>query len=844
MISVVLPTYNRCALTLRAVKSVLEQTVAEPLECVVVDDASTDGTAQALLALNDERIRVIRLSQRSGACAARNRGVQEARGEWLAFQDSDDVFHPEKLARQLSFLRQIGADVAVCGMERVCAGQTEVFPPAASPERLTPALLLRENLASTQCLLGRTEAFRAVPFDPTMPRLQDWELMLRLSARYDVRLCPEPLVTVYVQPDSLSNQPEKYARALRRIYLLHASAIEAAGLAPLWVERLTQAALRCGQEPWPEELNMHAPKCVATSKDLFAPGAVLLVIPGLGEGMPSATGYAAFTLDASRVSNACRYLPPQLLPELVRSAASVQVWRGKEPKHPGVSTTLEERLCAALPALTAAFSAAELWTLFCPVIGMEALVAALADCQLGQETVWAKAAAGQLPVCRGGEIRRVGVYYHRLHGGGVQRVAAALCRLWAGMGLQVTLLTAEAPSPEDEPLPDTVRRRVIPAFSPADGPQRSARIHALAEAARDLDLLVDHAWADPMLLWDLLAVKSAGCRFLPYTHSVFTMPLLQAGVEDRFTSLPPSYALADGVVTLSAADACYWKHACGRVYTVCNPLVDTPESVAENSLSGRRVLWAGRFSPEKNPMDALAIFQLVARAVPGARMTLMGGGNEQITRQLSDARAAMGLTSVVEMPGFVRESGPYFDQADVFLCTSRYEGFCLTMAEAEARGVPCVTYDLPYLTILQGGGHISVPQGDIPAAARAIIRLLEDMPLRQRLGQEARENVRTRLCPDQAAVWRGIFADIVQPVPPVSTAEDEREMVETLRTHAAMCTRPQATSEVVQTAFVPMPTRGPFRMLRKKAATCLQLLLIEGPSGLKKALRAKKEDNA
>jgi glycosyltransferase involved in cell wall biosynthesis len=107
-ISVVIPTYDRRALLMEAVESVRAQTFAG-WELLVADDGSTDGSADAVEALHDPRIRVLRLPHAGQAAAARNAGVRAARGEWVAFLDSDDVWAPHKLAVQLDLTRAAGA---------------------------------------------------------------------------------------------------------------------------------------------------------------------------------------------------------------------------------------------------------------------------------------------------------------------------------------------------------------------------------------------------------------------------------------------------------------------------------------------------------------------------------------------------------------------------------------------------------------------------------------------------------------------------------------------------------------------------------------------------------------
>ena len=154
MISVVLPAYNRRNTVRKAVESVLNQTERD-IECIVVDDASTDDTAGVLTEISDSRLRIIRLTENSGACHARNVGVQAAKGEYIVFQDSDDCFHPDKLERQLAFLQETGADVVFCGMNRICGQQTEVFPAYVPDKCINRIDLLEANLASTQCIFRK-----------------------------------------------------------------------------------------------------------------------------------------------------------------------------------------------------------------------------------------------------------------------------------------------------------------------------------------------------------------------------------------------------------------------------------------------------------------------------------------------------------------------------------------------------------------------------------------------------------------------------------------------------------------------------------------------------------------
>ncbi|MBQ8200339.1 MAG: glycosyltransferase [Clostridia bacterium] len=855
MISVIIPTYNRCELLLRAAESVLRQTYAD-LECIIVDDASVDGTEAAVRSLTDPRVRYVRQERNAGACAARNRGVDMARGEYVAFQDSDDVWHADKLEKQLALLVATGADVVACGMHRIGAdGTVTIFPVGVPEGQLTLDRLLFENLCSTQCMMGKTEAFRSIRFDEDMPRLQDWDVMLRLTEQCRVYFKPEPLVDVHLQPDSISSQPGKLLTALTRLYGKFHGPITAPERHQLnirwpvdvqWMRSIAGAAELCGEDPWTDELLLKAPAWVYRAGQAGSMGAVVIHPSGVPAAVaPGAThlymNMAAFLPGPGRM-----FLPEPLLGDVL-SGAYGRVTFADAVATVSSAVPAAKTISTGLRALTAWKGRRYAWDVLTGTYGGGQVAQELAALYLLDMPGWARELQGIFQLVSVRPVKRIGVYYHSLRGGGVQRTAAALIRLWAEMGYDVTLVTSSAPTAEDYLLPEGVQRAVVEPFDHTSPEKNRAHVGGLQSAAADLDLLVYHAWADPLILFDLLAVRSTGCRLIVHTHSSFTMPLLEPTMLDRFRALPDVYALADGVVTLSEADECYWRHCNPRVYRTVNPLTFDPAETPVNALAGQTILWAGRFSPEKRPMDAIVVLREVRRYVPDAKLILLGGGDAETEAELRRCADANGLMEQVEMPGFCQDTMPFYARADVFLCTSAYEGFCLTMAEAQTCGIPCVTYDMPGLTVLQGGGHVSVPQGDVKAAAKAIVRLLADGPYRRAMGQAARSNVEKNLNIDQRGLWQRIFAEQAMPVSPAmpvaSSVPDGASavMLQMLREHAAArCTGVLSSDATRQTAFVPMPKKGPLKRLRKKAATFLQVLLIDGPAGIVKVFRDKK----
>jgi len=181
-VSVVIPTYNRRALLVEAVGTVRSQT-QDDFELVIVDDGSTDGTAEALQSLiaGDPRARVIRQSNH-GTAMARNRGVAEARAPWVAFLDSDDLWESEYLASQLCALADDPeADLVVGDVAYVNQGRKadSLF---ADPDFRAPISLDAMCLggwALPSAIVVRTEIARAIGFTNTYRIIEDTEFLLR-----------------------------------------------------------------------------------------------------------------------------------------------------------------------------------------------------------------------------------------------------------------------------------------------------------------------------------------------------------------------------------------------------------------------------------------------------------------------------------------------------------------------------------------------------------------------------------------------------------------------------------------------------------------------------------------
>jgi len=211
MVSIIIPTYNREKVLLRSINSVLNQTF-QNMELIVVDDGSTDNTQKLLSNIADKRLKIVKTSGKTGANNARNYGVKYASGEFIAFQDSDDEWHLNKLEKQLDFLNKSKADACFCSFERFTPASTLILPLEEKRKSMVLTATnidikdtLRSNAISTQTLLIKKDVFEELNgFEKNITNLEDWEFAVRLVDGYQVAFINEPLVNVYEQNDSIS----------------------------------------------------------------------------------------------------------------------------------------------------------------------------------------------------------------------------------------------------------------------------------------------------------------------------------------------------------------------------------------------------------------------------------------------------------------------------------------------------------------------------------------------------------------------------------------------------------------------------------------------------------------
>lgn len=290
LVSVVIPAYNCERFIGRAVRSVLGQTYAN-LECIVIDDGSTDGTA-AVVERFGERVRLIRQAN-GGASAARNAGIAAAQGRYIAFLDSDDYWLATKLEHQVAImLEQPDLALVSCDFSWLRAGVDPDYIDPSAPSFEPGALELRDGLAdllnapylgTPTVLVDAPLARQSGGFDTSLPVGEDLDFYFRICAGRRFAKLHQKLVYCQLRYGSLTTKPGGYSYAIEvldRVRRRHPDA-------ETWIHAMVKHRKQDIYREWIESLIFRGEGAQARSvirasqRDTHVPGAARLYLKSL-----------------------------------------------------------------------------------------------------------------------------------------------------------------------------------------------------------------------------------------------------------------------------------------------------------------------------------------------------------------------------------------------------------------------------------------------------------------------------------------------------------------------------------------------------------------------------------
>jgi len=196
-ISIIIPTFNRSEYLKRALDSVYKQTVFD-YEVIVIDDGSTDETAE-MIRINYPDVNYV-YQKNAGVSSARNKGLEQAKGDWLAFLDSDDEWMPEKLYKQLDLLKA-HPEQKVCHTEEVWIRNGVRVNQMKKHQKtggwIFPQCLPLCAMSPSSIVIHRSIFEDVGVFDTQLPACEDYDLWLRITAKYPVLYITEPQILKY-----------------------------------------------------------------------------------------------------------------------------------------------------------------------------------------------------------------------------------------------------------------------------------------------------------------------------------------------------------------------------------------------------------------------------------------------------------------------------------------------------------------------------------------------------------------------------------------------------------------------------------------------------------------------
>ena len=366
----------------------------------------------------------------------------------------------------------------------------------------------------------------------------------------------------------------------------------------------------------------------------------------------------------------------------------------------------------------------------------------------------------------------IAAYYRSISNGGAQRVVATLCNIWANLKdnsgtplYHIILITDEQVSDDEYYLNENIQRAFLPDFENSVKDNYIVRFEAWEEilAKYEIDVVVSSMWVAPCTLWDMLCVKGFKTKpaFIIHSHNFCCLPYKFAG--NTGLELTYSYQLCDGVVTLSECDRQFASTFSLHTKCIVNPLTfqSKPDKSVTTIREQNTLIWVGRISAEKQPLDAIYMMQYLVSEMPNVKLYIVGDGDEGLFRTMETLIECSGLGQNIILTGFTQDVAKYYERANIYIGTSEYEGFSLTFCEAMSYALPIVSYDMPWLTFMQDGrGIIAVKQHRVDLLAKEVLNLLHNPELCLRLGSEGQQQVIEMEKIDIANEWKTFFGNI------------------------------------------------------------------------------------
>lgn len=358
-------------------------------------------------------------------------------------------------------------------------------------------------------------------------------------------------------------------------------------------------------------------------------------------------------------------------------------------------------------------------------------------------------------------VKTIALYYHKMGQGGVERVLSLLMPMFLKMGYKIVLITDEKLQETDYVVPEEVKHYTLHSFNEIRGnsektyKERALQLEQILQTEQ-VDILCYHAGVSPLVFYDLLICKSMGVKFVLCYHSLFSYSLqLETKTLQNEIELFP---LVDKMVVLSNSERIFRKELGVKAVYIPNPYND--EILTKGaSAEGTSIVWVGRLAQrQKRYLDVIPIMKRVVAKCPEAVLKIYGSEYFSSVEEFKQLIKENGLERNIIYCGYATDVNEIYRDAKILLVTSTMEAFPMNIYESKIKGIPLVTYEMPYLEMLKDGkGYVAVKQKDCVAAADALVDLLTDDALYQRLRGEAADSIKPFTNEVVCREWQKLF---------------------------------------------------------------------------------------
>ena len=230
LVSIIMPSWNTGRFIAESIESVLHQTY-QNWELLIVDDCSTDDTDVVVESFKDSRIRYLKNEKNSGAALTRNRAIREARGEWIAFLDSDDLWQPEKLEKQVAFMKEHDYVFTYHDFEKIDEESKPLNVYVSGPAVVTKRKMYNYGYPGCLTFMYSAKALGEIQIKD-IKKNNDYAILLKLCKKADCYLLPENLARYRIRKVSISH--DKLKKKLKSHYDLFHYCDEKPAVVAVW----------------------------------------------------------------------------------------------------------------------------------------------------------------------------------------------------------------------------------------------------------------------------------------------------------------------------------------------------------------------------------------------------------------------------------------------------------------------------------------------------------------------------------------------------------------------------------------------------------------------------------